>query len=161
MSNRKISAKELLADIHADVDDAALLKKNNLTPQGLQDALKKMVDAGLLKQEEVDRRLPRSVRESSAVWTCPTCGMPQMAWMNECLDCGAIFSKGVPPHTKGGGRTVGEIKPAATFSEASEISPKKTSSTARGTSQLIWKGFAIGIALVIGIICFVLWFPST
>ncbi len=50
MPKPKISAKELIADIQAGLDDQALMKKYGLSAQGLQSVFKKLVEAKALKQ---------------------------------------------------------------------------------------------------------------
>jgi hypothetical protein len=95
MTQRKISAKELLADIRRGMDDDALMGKYGLTQQRLQIALKKMVDAGLLRQTAIDARTTRPVRERTDAWNCPACGKPQpRKWeYDECPECGVIVAK--------------------------------------------------------------------
>jgi hypothetical protein len=58
MPKQKISAKELLADIRAGMDDPALMKKYGLSAEGLQSALKKLIEAKVITQVELDNRVP-------------------------------------------------------------------------------------------------------
>ncbi len=51
MSKLKISAKQVLADINAGMSNAALMEKYGISPKGLEALFKKLVDAGLLKEE--------------------------------------------------------------------------------------------------------------
>lgn len=93
MPKEKISARELLADIRAGIDDPALMKKYELSAQGLQSACKKLVEAKALKQSEVDNRVPLTERTVDIVWKCPACGKPQTTEFDECPECGLVISK--------------------------------------------------------------------
>jgi len=57
MTKPKISAKELIADIRAGMDDPALMKKYGLAAQGLQSIFNKLIAAGALQQDELDNRM--------------------------------------------------------------------------------------------------------
>ncbi len=57
MSNKTIKAKEILADMKAGFDDDALMQKYQVSYSQLQSLFKKMVEAGVLLQMEVDQRL--------------------------------------------------------------------------------------------------------
>lgn len=50
----KVSAKEVLADIRAGMSDRDLMKKYGLSEKGLQSLSKKLIDAGVLKQSELN-----------------------------------------------------------------------------------------------------------
>ncbi len=56
MENRKLSAKEILADIRAEMTDSDLMEKYQLSEKTLQSVFKKLVDTGIIKQEELDNR---------------------------------------------------------------------------------------------------------
>ena len=56
MTKITISAKEILTDIKAGMDDSALMQKYGLPEKNLQSVFKKLVDAGILKQGELDTR---------------------------------------------------------------------------------------------------------
>jgi hypothetical protein len=58
MSKKKVSAKEAAAEIRAGMDDAALMKKFNLSSEGLQSLIDKLVHAGFIDLGEVGNRLP-------------------------------------------------------------------------------------------------------
>lgn len=93
MPKRQLSAKELLQDIRAGMDDTALMEKYQLSAQGLQGVFKKLVAAGGLKQEELDGRASDQERTVNLAWKCPACGKPQHREFEECPDCGVIFGK--------------------------------------------------------------------
>lgn len=59
---RKIKAKELLADIRQGLDDAALLAKYQIPPETLHRFLTQLVEAGLLKQAEIDQRTAQAAQ---------------------------------------------------------------------------------------------------
>jgi|GEM_PF-1766695 len=93
MSKQKISAKDLIADIRAGMDDPSLMKKYGLSAQGLQTAFRKLVEANVLKQAELDKRLPLEQRTADLAWECPACGMPQVHAFDQCPKCGTVVSK--------------------------------------------------------------------
>ena len=59
----KISAKELVRDIRSGVDDNGIMQKYNVSAEVLQRLFRRLVDAGALKQNEMDQRYqkPRAV----------------------------------------------------------------------------------------------------
>ncbi len=90
---RQISAKAILADIKAGMDDTALMKKYQLSDKGLQSIFKKLVDAGVLKQEELEKRKREPDKIVDVAWKCPACGKPQSRRYDECPNCGVIVAK--------------------------------------------------------------------
>jgi hypothetical protein len=89
MEKRKITAREVLSDIRAGVDDAALMRKYQLSAQGLQSVLNKMVQAGMVTEEELDERVPLSERTVDlGLFICPACGNIQGREFIECPRCG-------------------------------------------------------------------------
>jgi len=89
MEKRKITAREVLKDIRAGVDDAALMRKFQLSAQGLQSVLNKMVQAGIVTEEELDGRVPLSARTVDiGLFICPACGNIQGNEFIECPRCG-------------------------------------------------------------------------
>ncbi len=90
---RKISAKEILADIKAGTDDRALMEKYQLTENRLQNILKKLLDSGVLKQQDLNNRISVPEKSAGVAWECPACGKPQIKAMDECPNCGAIRAK--------------------------------------------------------------------
>jgi PAS domain S-box-containing protein len=57
MPKAKIDAKDALDDIRAGMDDAALMKKYQISAKGLQSLVKKLMDAGILQPPEVQNLL--------------------------------------------------------------------------------------------------------
>lgn len=53
-----ISARALAADVRSGMDDSALMAKYDLSSQGLDRLLSKLVGTGVLRQEELDARMP-------------------------------------------------------------------------------------------------------
>ena len=51
MVSRKVSQKEIIQDMRAGMDDAAIRKKYNLSPKGLQTLYDKLIEAGLLGKD--------------------------------------------------------------------------------------------------------------
>jgi Mor family transcriptional regulator len=73
MGKKIVSAREILKDIKAGMDDAALMEKYRLSEKGLQSVFKKLTDAGALKQEDLDSRL--TSREGTQILTDIRAGM--------------------------------------------------------------------------------------
>jgi hypothetical protein len=57
MVKKRVSAKEAAADIRAGMDDPALMKKYNLSVEGLQSLYDKLIHAGFVDLGEVEKRL--------------------------------------------------------------------------------------------------------
>jgi hypothetical protein len=57
MAKRTINAKQAVADIRSGMDDAALLKKYNLSAEGLQSLFDKLVNTGFIDLGEMESRL--------------------------------------------------------------------------------------------------------
>jgi len=93
MEKRKISARELATDVRAGLDDAALMEKYGLAAQGLQSVFRKLVDAKVIQQSELDSRGDSTQRTVDPVWQCPSCGKYQMQEFDECPECGVFPSK--------------------------------------------------------------------
>jgi uncharacterized protein len=58
MTRAKINAKEILNDIRLGLDDASLMEKYHLSANHLQNLFRKLVQAGVLQQSELDSRSP-------------------------------------------------------------------------------------------------------
>ncbi len=93
MSKPKIGAKAILTDIRSGMDDAALMLKYSLSPQGIQSIFKKLIAARALTQAELDRRSSFHENAVNLAWKCPACGKPQPREFDECPDCGIIIAK--------------------------------------------------------------------
>jgi hypothetical protein len=137
---KKLSAKEILADTRAGATDDFLMKKYGLTEKGIQSLFKKLVDAKIMTQSELDQRASLDIEEvyevsveeaeeetkpapskktsprADGVSTCPACGFSQGTAFDECPGCGIIVSK----HQRKRGK---RIRPAPT-GDAVEETPK-------------------------------------
>ena len=60
MAKQKISAKELISDIHGGMADSAIMEKYGLSSQGLQSAFTKLLNKGLIQQSQLDARASTS-----------------------------------------------------------------------------------------------------
>ena len=89
MSKRKITAKEVLADVKAGYDDSELMGKYNLSAQGLQSCFDKMIRAKLITRHELDARVPDQERTVElGLFVCPACGNISSQEITECSRCG-------------------------------------------------------------------------
>jgi|GEM_PF-1346393 len=93
MAKETINAKEILVDIKAGMDNAALMEKYQLSEKGLQNLFKKLEDAGVLKQREPEKRPSGPHKVIQYTWKCPACGKPQTRRSDECPECGRIGSR--------------------------------------------------------------------
>jgi hypothetical protein len=55
-AKRRISAAEMVKDIRAGLTDLELMNKYNLSPKGLQSAMRKLLEARFITQAEYDWR---------------------------------------------------------------------------------------------------------
>ena len=101
MTKKTVSGKEILADIKSGMDNTALIQEYGFSDKGLQSVFKKLVDAGILKQEEVDKGTVQPGQSVEVAWKCPACGMPQTKQSDECPDCGVIVAKFKQPPVQG------------------------------------------------------------
>lgn len=58
MAQRQVSAREVLKDVRAGMDDARLMEKYRLSSTGLQSLFQQLVEAGLLRREGTGYALP-------------------------------------------------------------------------------------------------------
>ncbi|MBI5249104.1 MAG: ankyrin repeat domain-containing protein [Desulfomonile tiedjei] len=100
MRKVKISAREITADIRAGSTNSALESKYNLSADGLQYVLRRLVDAGVLTQLELYERTPltesdvmRAFSSEGQVFKCPVCGKTIPPQMDECPNCEVITQK--------------------------------------------------------------------
>ena len=96
VAKRTISTKEILADIKAGMDDAALMEKYWLSGKTLQSLFKKLVDTGVLRQNDLEKRTLMSEKSYAIAWECPACGAPQTKAYDECPRCGVVTAKFKP-----------------------------------------------------------------
>lgn len=97
-TKRKISAKEVLADIRAGMTDSQLELKYNISNSSLKMVYRKLVAAGVLKENELpaaerDTKTdsPESIQTGDVY--CPSCKSVQAPGATECAICGVVFEK--------------------------------------------------------------------
>lgn len=97
---RKLSAKQILADIRSGMGGSGLKRKYDLSDKALESVCKKLAAAGALTEQEVRRlrTLPGSPDVSPDIpephrWRCPACNTPQAGEMPECPVCGVVVEK--------------------------------------------------------------------
>jgi hypothetical protein len=97
---RKLSAKQILADIRSGMDASDLKRKYGLSENSFGYAIKQLSTTGVLTEAE-KRRLaptPGSSKPShepprAPEWRCPACNAPQAAEASECPACGVVVAK--------------------------------------------------------------------
>lgn len=93
MPKRTLNAKDVLDDIKAGLDNAALMGKYQLSEKGLESLFKKLKDGGVLKQEELEERTPKPEKAAETAWICPICGNPQNTHYDKCPECSVIAAR--------------------------------------------------------------------
>lgn len=88
MAKRKITARDLLADLHAQMTDFELMGKYKLSAQGLQSVFNKLVKAGLITQAELDSRASVTDKTVDLGFVCPSCGYLRNEEFDQCPRCG-------------------------------------------------------------------------
>lgn len=89
VAKRKITAKEILADLRSGLDDPALMNKYNLSSEGLQSLFKKMLKAGVVTREDLDSRAPLLEKTVElGLFICPACGNIEHSEFQTCPKCG-------------------------------------------------------------------------
>jgi hypothetical protein len=89
VAKRKITAKEIMADLKSGLDDPALMKKYNLSSEGLQSLFKKMLKAGVVTRQDLDSRTPALEKTVElGLFICPACGNIEHTEFNKCPKCG-------------------------------------------------------------------------
>jgi len=88
MAKRKITARDLLADLKTDMTDFDFMDKYKLSAQGIQSVFNKLVKAGLITQAELDARVSMSDRTVDLGFVCPSCGYLRNEEFDECPRCG-------------------------------------------------------------------------
>ena len=109
-TGQSITAADAVAKIKAGMTDSELMDTYRLSSKGLQDLFDKLVKAKLISRDEIDRRMPTMDQtvdlrgmlddlkldelsheldeETSAVWTCPSCGISRDTEYEVCPECG-------------------------------------------------------------------------
>ena len=178
MDKRKITAREVVKDIRAGADDQTLMKKYQLSAQGLQSVFGKLVKAGAITSTEVEERVPITERTVDlGLYICPACGNIQDKAFDECPRCGFIppairksreeieekkeaAGKKVPKTLFGQGGA-GAARPEAAGAEK-KIRP--TAAPLAGLSQLVLYCRILGVAamvsyglIIVGVLAVVYW----
>ncbi|MGO9566904.1 MAG: hypothetical protein ACLP5H_05130 [Desulfomonilaceae bacterium] len=99
-AKRKLSAKQILADIRSGRDASELKHRHGLSDNSFGYVLRQLSTAGLLTEYEIRRLQP--LRGSSKPphempgqpqWRCPACNAPQATEASECPVCGVVVAK--------------------------------------------------------------------
>jgi hypothetical protein len=89
MGKRKITARDILADLEAGLDDRELMEKFKLTSEGLQSLFNKMLKARVITRAELDSRAPINERTVElGLFICPACGNIEHTEFTRCPKCG-------------------------------------------------------------------------
>ncbi len=122
-AKRKLSAKQILADIRSGMDAAALQREHSLSNNSFEYVVRQLSANGLLTQDEMRRLAPGSSpsqapmkRPPAAGWRCPACNAFQPAEMQECPACGIVVARFVERQ----GETEHAAKIAPRFSRDAE-----------------------------------------
>jgi hypothetical protein len=93
---RKISARELVADIKSGISYDALIGRYALSDQEAEKAFSKLVSAGLVRIDELPTKFstestyrdPRPVSKTVPSFRCPVCGTVAVEGDTVCVQCG-------------------------------------------------------------------------
>jgi hypothetical protein len=100
LEKRHVSAYELLQDIHAGLDDVALMVKYRLSARDFMVLCAKLIETGRLTEVELSELHLLWAQKQGRVWRCPACHMPQSHEYAECPQCGIIVAKYALRHPK-------------------------------------------------------------
>ena len=97
----KISARQVLSDIHSGMELSKLKRKYGLSDKGAESLFRKLLAKGLVTQGEIPQQLgliplPESSSQNKAAspaWRCPACNTPQDEEYAECPSCGVVTAK--------------------------------------------------------------------
>jgi hypothetical protein len=123
-SKRTINAKEAVADIQSGMTSSELMQKYGVSAKGLDALLRKLVAAGLLHENELDRRNDGPVTTMHVAWKCPACGAAQTREYAECPQCGVIVAKLLRKQSEAGDP---EQHPESSFSQPEPLSFDRSS----------------------------------
>ncbi|MEW6348038.1 MAG: hypothetical protein AB1646_03190 [Thermodesulfobacteriota bacterium] len=89
MAKRKITANEVLNDLREGLDDFALMKKYQLSAQGLQSLFNKMINSGAITPTELEDRItPLEKTVELGLFFCSACGNTESNEFTTCPRCG-------------------------------------------------------------------------
>ena len=100
MDKRPIQPSEILYDILVGMPNRDLMEKYGLSATDFETVLRKLVQAGSLKQSEVDSRLQILERSSPVTPLCPKCGAYQSGVDERCSSCGHMLAEIVTSESK-------------------------------------------------------------
>jgi hypothetical protein len=123
-SKRTINAKEAVADIRSGMTSSDLMQKYGVSAKGLEALFRKLVAAGLLHENELDRRNDGPVTTMLVAWKCPACGAAQTREYAECPQCGVIVAKLLRKQSEAGDP---EQHPESSFSQPEPLSFDRSS----------------------------------
>jgi len=115
---RTINAKEAAADIRSGITSSDLMQKYGVSAKGLEVLFRKLVAAGLLHENELNRRNEDTVKTMHVAWKCPACGAAQTREYAECPQCGVIVAKFQSRHSE---TVEGARQPESSFSQPSPL----------------------------------------
>ena len=101
---RKLSAKEILAEVKSGLSNAQLMAKYGISGEALEKVLTKIVGSGLIEKTEFDLRMSDLKGDKDQLptyWKCPSCNMPQPLKCEVCPQCGIIVEKFVKDKAHG------------------------------------------------------------
>jgi rubrerythrin len=98
MGKRKISARQIVTDLRAGMNDSDLMEKYLVNLDALRYLFKKLVESGMMTELQYFERIELS--ESTVfkalsdnpddVLNCPNCGRPLPEYGQECEFCGNV-----------------------------------------------------------------------
>jgi hypothetical protein len=88
MAKRKITAREILNDFKADMSDPDLMRKYELSAEGLQSVFSKMLKAGLITHADLESRVTVTDKTVDLGFVCPSCGYLRTEEFDQCPRCG-------------------------------------------------------------------------
>ncbi len=98
---RRLSAKQIVADIRSGMDDAQLRRKYGLSHRSLDVVYEKLATTGALSEAEIRARAatspspdePHPEPTHGFVWYCPACHTGRDSEFEECPSCGVVVAK--------------------------------------------------------------------
>jgi len=124
---RKISAKEMVADLRSGMDDAQLRQKYRLSQEAFESVCNKLINARAIDESEIRNRFTYAATGSSASHgktplqgrLCPSCKASLPSASDECPVCGIVLSKFVATQTQADPVLAGHAGVAAADSDPS------------------------------------------
>lgn len=90
---RRLSSKQLVADIRAGLDAEALREKYQLSEKALSQFLKELLLRGLIEPSELRERGLDLEAAMATLRTCPACGWEYAGESDDCPKCGVVGSR--------------------------------------------------------------------